>query len=253
MTMDSILCLRPILHAPVATTMLLCILTTAPTTALASQTRVAQEIEATTEHVVHDLEDAVAKMRPLVQRYGYIGVAGAVSVEGFGIPAPGQTMLMAGALEATSGHPHIVLLLVLAVFAAVAGNSLGYLIGKIGGRPLLRKLRVSEVREAKIAALFERYGGGFILLARFMDGPRQLNGIIAGTLEMRWWVFTAFNIVGAVLWVSIWGLGTWYLSEHLHAIDAFIRQINPWASGIVVLGVLALVVYLFLGRKGTAD
>jgi len=246
--MHSILCLRSTPWAPVVMTTLLCILAMVPTNALSAQTRMAQDIEATTEHIPRDLEDAVAKMQPLVQRYGYIGVAGAVSVEGFGVPAPGQTMLMAGALEAAGGHPHIVLLLVVAVFAAVSGNSLGYLLGKIGGRPLLRKLRVNEAREAKIAALFEHYGGGFILLARFLDGPRQLNGIIAGTLEMRWWVFTAFNIVGAVLWVGVWGLGTFYLSEHLHAIDAFIRELNPWVCGIAVLGVLALVVYLFPGR-----
>lgn len=251
--MHSILRLGPILRAPVAMTTLLCVLALVPATASAAQTRVSQDTEATTDHIAHDLEAAVAKMRPLVQRYGYIGVAGAVLVEGFGMPAPGQTLLMAGALEATGGRLHIGLLLLLAVAAAVTGNSLGYLIGKIGGRPLLRKLRVNEVREAKIAALFERYGGGFILLARFLDGPRQLNGIIAGTLEMRWWVFTVFNILGAVLWVSVWGLGTYYLSEHLHAIDAFIRQLNPWAIGIAVLGVLSLVVYLLLGRKGRAD
>lgn len=251
--MHTILCLRPILCAPVAMTTLLCNLAMVPVTASLAQTPLAQDIEATTEHIARDLEDAVAKMQPLVQRYGYIGVAGAVLVEGFGLPAPGQTMLMAGAFEAAGGHPHIVLLLVLAVVAAVSGNSLGYLIGKIGGRPLLRKLRVNEVREAKIAALFERYGGGFIVLARFLDGPRQLNGIIAGTLKMRWWVFTAFNIVGAVLWVGVWGLGTYYLYEHLHGIDAFIRQLNPWVGGIALLGVLSLVVYLFFGRKGKAD
>ncbi len=117
---------------------LLCILAMVPATVSVAQTRMTQDIEATTGHMARDLEDAVAKMQPLVQRYGYIGVAGAVTVEGFGMPAPGQTMLMAGALESAGGHPHIVPLLVLAVVAAVSGNSLGYLIGKIGGRPLLR-------------------------------------------------------------------------------------------------------------------
>jgi membrane protein DedA with SNARE-associated domain len=123
------------------------------------------------------------------------------------------------------------------------------LIGRKGGRPLLRKLRVNEEREQKLSALFERFGGGFILLARFVDGPRQLNGILAGMLEMRWWVFTLFNVLGALLWVGIWGLGTFYLSEHVHAIDAFLRRINPWAIGIVLVVLLALGVYLFRGRR----
>jgi membrane protein DedA with SNARE-associated domain len=185
----------------------------------------------------------------MVERYGYAGVAGAVAAEGFGVPAPGQTMLMAAALEAARGHLHIGLLLALAVLAAVAGNSLGYVIGKRGGWPLLRKLRVNEEREAKIAALFERFGGGFILLARFLDGPRQLNGIVAGVLEMRWWVFTTFNVLGALLWVGIWALGTYYLSEHLVAIEAVIRRVNPWAAGLVVIGLLATLAYLFVGRR----
>ncbi|MGB5833160.1 MAG: DedA family protein, partial [Thiohalocapsa sp.] len=148
---------------------------------------------------------------------------------------------------------HIVLLCLLAVAAAVTGNSLGYLLGKRGGRPLLRKLKVNQAREDKIAALFERYGGGFIVMARFLDGPRQLNGIIAGILEMRWWVFTAFNVLGAVLWVGLWGLGTYFLSEHLRAVDAFIRQINPWVGAIVAIGVVAFLIYLFQGRQHQTD
>ncbi len=213
------------------------------------QAQTSHELTAAADHVLRDLENAVVAAQPLVERYGYVGVAGAISVEGFGLPAPGQTLLMAAAVESARGHLHIGLVVVLAVVAAVMGNSLGYLIGKLGGRPLLRKLGVNEAREAKIAALFERYGGGFILLARFLDGPRQLNGIVAGTLEMRWWVFTAFNIMGAVLWVSLWGLGTFYLSEHLHAVDAFLRKLNPWVIGMVVIGVVAMIVYLFRGRR----
>ncbi|MCG6863010.1 MAG: DedA family protein [Chromatiaceae bacterium] len=207
------------------------------------------ELTASAEQVVHDIEDAVAAAQPLVERYGYAGVAGAISVEGFGLPAPGQTFLMAAALESATGHLNIGLVATLAALAAVMGNSLGYLIGKLGGPPLLRKLRVSEAREAKIAALFARYGGGIIVLARFFDGPRQLNGIVAGTFEMRWWVFTAFNIIGAVLWVGVWGLGTYYLSEHLHAVDTFIRKLNPWVIGIVAIGALAAIVYLIRGRR----
>jgi membrane protein DedA with SNARE-associated domain len=196
-----------------------------------------------------DLKAAVARMQPLVERYGYAGVAAAVSVEGFGVPAPGQTLLMAGALEAARGHMHPLLLFPLAVLAAVLGNSLGYLIGKRGGRPLLRRLHVNEAREAKLAGLFERFGGGFIVLARFFDGPRQLNGILAGTLAMPWWLFTVFNVLGALLWVGVWGLGTFYLAEHLHAVHALIQKINPWIAGAVALALIAVLAYLFRGRR----
>ena len=211
-----------------------------------------QAVEITAAEIGQDLEDAVRRMQPLVQRYGYAGVAGAVSVEGFGVPAPGQTLLMAGALEAAHGKLNLMLLLTLAVIAAVLGNSLGYVIGRHGGRPLLRRLHVNAAHEAKLTALFDRFGGGFILLARFFDGPRQLNGVLAGTLAMPWWLFTIFNVAGAVLWVSVWGLGTFYLTEHLHAVDAALRALNPWVAGIAVAGVLAVIWYLFRGRRRPA-
>jgi membrane protein DedA with SNARE-associated domain len=207
------------------------------------------DAEAFADAASRDLEAAVARVQPLVERYGYAGVVGAVSVEGFGVPAPGQTLLMAGALEAARGHMHPLLLFPLAVLAAVLGNSLGYVIGKRGGRPLLRRLHVNEAREAKLAGLFERFGGGFIVLARFLDGPRQLNGILAGTLAMPWWLFTVFNVLGAMLWVGIWGLGTFYLSEHLHAVHALIQRINPWIAAAAALALIAVVAYLFRGRR----
>jgi membrane protein DedA with SNARE-associated domain len=205
-------------------------------------------VEVLAERLGRDLEAAVKKMQPLVERYGYAGVAGAVALEGFGIPAPGQSLLMAGALEAARGHMQLMLLLPIAVLAAVLGNSLGYLIGRRGGRPLLRRLGVNAMREAKLSGLFERYGGGFILLARFVDGPRQLNGILAGTLAMPWWLFTVFNVAGAVLWIGLWGLGAFYLSEHLHAIHHVLRRVNPWVAGVVLVAVVAAIVYLFRGR-----
>jgi membrane protein DedA with SNARE-associated domain len=209
----------------------------------------AHNAEVLAERLGRDLEAAVHTMQPLVERYGYAGVAGAVALEGFGIPAPGQSLLMAGALESARGHMQLMLLLPIAVLAAVLGNSLGYLIGRRGGRPLLRRLGVNTAREAKLSGLFERYGGGFILMARFFDGPRQLNGILAGTLAMPWWLFTVFNVAGALLWVGLWGLGTFYLSEHLQVIHAVLRRINPWFAGVVLVAVVAVVVYLFRGGR----
>ena len=58
-------------------------------------------------------ERSLARVQPLLARYGYGAAFGAVMVEGMGIPAPGQTLLMAGALEAAAGRMNIVLLLFL--------------------------------------------------------------------------------------------------------------------------------------------
>ena len=126
---------------------------------------------------VRRFERSLARMQPLLQRYGYGAAFAAVMVEGMGIPTPGQTLLMAGALEAAQGRMSIALLLVLVTTAAAVGNSIGYAIGRWGGRRALNKLKVNPQRQQRLDDLFKRRGGVVILLARFLDvqlGSRHL-------------------------------------------------------------------------------
>jgi membrane protein DedA with SNARE-associated domain len=196
-----------------------------------------------------DAEAAIARVRPLLERYGYPAVLVAVGVEGMGIPAPGQTLLIAAAIEAAHGGLNIVAVLVLAVLGAALGNSIGYLIGRIGGRPLLQKLPISEARLDRVDALFQRHGGWFILVARFFDGSRQLNGIMAGMLEMPWWRFTFWNVLGALLFVAVWGLGTYWLDRDIGEVMAVLRRIEPLAIALLVAALVAGLVYLWRRRR----
>lgn len=195
-------------------------------------------------HLLGEIEREIAAVEPWLDRYGYGAVFSTVGVEGFGIPAPGQTLLIAGAVTAvTQTDFHIGLLLLTAFLAAILGSSLGYLLGRRGGRALLRRFRVNERHLQRVEQGFSRYGGGLIVIGRFFDGLRQLNGIAAGILEMPWWTFTAYNVLGAALWVGCWGLGIYYLDEHWRAILGFIRQLNPWAAAITLTGMALLLAY----------
>ena len=202
------------------------------------------------ELAITEVEAGIARVQPLLERYGYPAVFVAVGLEGVGIPAPGQTLLIAAAIEAAHGGLSIVALILLAVLAAALGNSIGYLIGRLGGRPLLRKLPVSEARLARIDALFRRHGGWFILVARFFDGSRQLNGIMAGMLEMPWWRFTFWNLLGAALFVSVWGVGTWWLDRDIGRVAAFLERIEPLAIALLVAALVAGALYLWRRHRG---
>ena len=156
----------------------------------------AKPTESFPHHLLGDIQHEIAAVEPWLDRYGYGAVFAAVGVEGFGIPAPGQTLLIAGAVTAaTQTDFYIGLLLLTAFLAAILGSSLGYLIGRRGGRALLRRFRVDERHLQRVEQGFSRYGGGLIVVGRFFDGLRQLNGIAAGILEMPWWTFTAYNSI----------------------------------------------------------
>ena len=201
---------------------------------------------------VRRFERSLARVQPLLQRYGYGAAFAAVMVEGMGIPTPGQTLLMAGALEAAEGRMSIALLLVLVTTAATLGNSVGYAIGRWGGRAALDKLKVNPQRQQRLDDLFKSRGGVVILLARFLDGLRQLNGIVAGVLQMPWWTFTAYNVTGALLWTCSWGLGTYYLGRDIHFIAAFFHRHRPLLLALGATAFVALLVYLLRSKKVTS-
>lgn len=206
--------------------------------------------EAVEDRIVRDLEQALAKVQPLLDRYGYPAVFLAIMVEGIGLLAPGQTLLIAAALTAAQGGLNIVWVLIVAGAAAILGNTLGYLIGRWGGRPLLHKIKVNERHLDKMEGYFTRYGRGLVLMARFFDGLRQLNGIVAGMLKMPWQVFTTFNILGAILWTGVWGLGAYFLEKEIASFHLSFKKIEPWVAAVCVLSFVALLVYLLRqGRK----
>jgi len=204
-----------------------------------------------TDPTRHRFARYLARAQRLLERHGYGIVAAAVMAEGMGIPAPGQTLLIAGALEAAKGRANIAWLLLLVTAAATVGNSFGYAIGRWGGRTVLNKLKVNPTRQQRFDDIFNRRGGVVIVLARFVDGLRQLNGIIAGMLRMPWWTFTAYNTAGALLWTCAWGLGTYYLGRDIHVIAALFHR-HRWLL-YILSGAAVIVLLLSLLRSRAVD
>src|SRR5215469_13282376 len=123
-----------------------------------------------------------------LEQYGLWAIFVLVLLEDFGIPVPGETVLIAGAIFAGSGRLNIVAVGVVGFVAAVAGDNIGYAIGRFGGRRLVDRwgkyVFLTSERLDKAEAFFDRQGAKIITIARFVEGLRQANGIIAGITEM---------------------------------------------------------------------
>lgn len=208
-------------------------------------------MEATIAAINHHLATEVDKFEPVLLKYGVFIIMAAVAIEGFGIPAPGQSLLIVAVILAVRGNNSIYTIILAAWFAAIAGSTVGYAIGRIGGRALLQRLPVSEKRLDRVEAMCRRYGSLFVFVSRFLDGMRQLSSILVGCLNMPALQFSIMNILGASVWVCIWGLGIYYLDENMHAFAAHFRQLSPYTWAAIVALIVALIVYLaavFPGR-----
>jgi membrane protein DedA with SNARE-associated domain len=199
---------------------------------------------------VTTLEQHLAAAQPLLEKWGDAAVFGCIFAEGVGIPAPGQTLLVAAALLAGRGELALVPLLVVAVLAAALGNTLGWLIGRAGGRPVLQRFARGE-RLARVEHLFARWGPRIVGLGRFVDGLRQINGLAAGALGMERTQFLIWNAIGALLWVGFWGLGAYGFGRDFNAIASAIHQARLFLVPLFLVGAALLAVYLLRGpRRG---
>ena len=207
-------------------------------------------MEATITDIQHHLTTEVGRFEPVLSKYGVFIILVVVAVEGFGIPAPGQTLMIAAAILSARGHANIYAVILAAWSAAVGGSIIGYAIGRIGGRKLLQRLPVSANRLGRMEEICRRYGSLLIVGARFFDGLRQFSSMFVGSLNMPPLTFLLMTALGATLWVGFWGLGVYYLDQHIHAIAAAFRQLSPytWAMAGVLIAVVLL--YLFgVGKK----
>ena len=163
------------------------------------------------------LHDGAALIEPYIRHYGLIALFVTICLESFGAPLPGESALVAAAFLATRGNFSIGEVFLTAWLAAVAGDSTGYAIGRLGGRPLLQRygayVKLTPERLARLEALFRRRGPIIVVVARFVVLLRQLNGLVAGSMAMPWPRFLLANLFGAALWAGAWSFGPYFLGS----------------------------------------
>jgi len=145
---------------------------------------------------------------------------------------PGETVLIAASVYAGAGRLNVVVVGLIGFIAAVIGDNIGFAIGHYGGRALVlrwgRHVRLTEERLDKAEAFFNHHGAWIITVARFIEGLRQANGLIAGTTGMRWLRFLVFNALGAALWVGTWVSLGYLAGSHIGTIYHYIGEYSTY-------------------------
>ncbi|GAA3477902.1 DedA family protein [Streptomyces yanii] len=144
---------------------------------------------------------------PAVSVYVLVGVV--IGLESLGIPLPGEIVLVSASLLA-AGHSGInpVILGACASAGAIIGDSIGYAIGRRGGRPLLAWLggkfpkHFGEDQIAMAERSFQKWGMWAVFFGRFVALLRIFAGPLAGVLRMPYWKFLIANVLGGIVWAG---------------------------------------------------
>jgi membrane protein DedA with SNARE-associated domain len=186
----------------------------------------------------------------LVDSYGYYAIVVIVSLEAFGIPIPGETILIAaGAYAGSTHHLSVWLIWLLAFLSVEVGATASYLLGDKGGFKLARRygryIHVNE-KELKMGRyVFDRYGVLVVSLGRFVAVLRTYAGFLAGTLKMPVVKFQLANALGALTWTGLWSILSYKLGDSL-------SKASSTADYIVGAVAVALVIVLIFVVRARA-
>jgi len=191
-------------------------------------------------------------LNPLLNLYGweaYALVGALVFAEAsilIGFVFPGETAVILGGVAASRGHVNIVTLIVLVVVCGIAGDSVGYLVGRRWGRRLI-DTRLLRSRRHLIDALLtqlRRRGATAVVLARFTAFLRAIVPGLAGMSEMPYHVFLPANAAGGI----VWGTGFCLLGYVVGHAYTRVEHVSSIASD-VLLGLVAVVIVALIIRR----
>jgi len=159
----------------------------------------------------------------LLAQYGYAIVFVSILLDNAGLPIPGELLLLLFGAIARNGDADLVLGVLLAAAAAIAGDSVGYWLGRLTGDRVLRtycRLTLGSgkcVRRA--ASYYQLHGRTAVIFGRFVMGARAFLPALAGSAGMPFVQFLLLDILGALVWAGLFitlGYSVGWSPERVH-------------------------------------
>jgi len=138
---------------------------------------------------------------------------------------PGDTLLIAAGVFAATGKLSLVSVILVAIIAAIVGDSTAYYIGrKLGPRVFKNETSLlfqpSHVKKAEV--FYEKHGPKTLLVSHFLPVVRTFTPLLAGVAKMPYRRFVIFNVTGDILWATSVSLAGYYIGSRIPNIDHYI-------------------------------
>jgi membrane-associated protein len=191
-------------------------------------------------------------LRPLIEHWGYLAIFVFVILGNLGIPVPEESVLVLAGYLVWHGDLRLPLVLLVGILSAIAGDNLGYWVGRRYGQATVERygrwVLLTPARLAASRRVVTQYGAVGVFAARFIAGLRFLAGPVAGSTGLAPLAFVTANTLGAMVYVPTMvaaGYGVAYgLGDYLHRFERIVGKVEHVALIGAILGTLA-----FLGWR----
>jgi membrane-associated protein len=206
-------------------------------------------------HFLHSLYSPEG-LRELIRSGGAPLVCTIVFIEtGFfvGFFLPGDSLLITAGIFSAAGVIPLRWLLLPVMLCAIAGDQVGYWIGRSAGVALYRRedslfFRRSHLQRAH--DFYEKYGGRAVILARFVPIVRTFCPPVAGAAKMPYSRYLLFDSLGGVFWIGATILGGYSLGHLIPNIGQYIHYV---IAIVVFISILPPIIGILRSRKTPPD
>ena len=163
---------------------------------------------------------------------------------------PGDSLLFVVGALCGLGLMELGLVLPLLIVAAVAGDQLNYSIGRFFGVRLFANpdSKIFRRRHLEITQTFyARHGGKTIILARFVPIVRTFAPFVAGMGHMPYRRFAAYNVVGAIAWVTLFSYAGYFFGN----LPMVQSNLHYLIVAIIFVSILPGVIEILRHRRAT--
>ncbi|MBE1485403.1 DedA family protein [Plantactinospora soyae] len=158
-----------------------------------------------------------------------------------GLFLPGETALLLGGALAATGQVSLPAMVIVSVVAAIAGDSVGYEIGRWTGAPLRRSRLgrwVGERRWARAEQFIARHGPLAVLLGRWVGVLRTLVPALAGMNRMPYRRFLLFNALGGAAWATTVVMLGYLAGASWRRLEDHVGEAGAGLAALVVIGLV---------------
>jgi membrane-associated protein len=189
------------------------------------------------------------KLIPIV---GVLGVGVIAFVETaflIGVILPGDSLVFTAGIFSAQGYFPLYVLITISMVGTILGDQVGYLLGKKYGPVIFNKedsffFKKSYVEKTK--SFFDRYGKKTVLIARFIPIVRTFVPPMAGISKMSYFDFARYNILGGILWSSLFSILGYFLGLKIGQNSNLLTFIT---LGIIILSFLSGFLMFFKNRS----
>lgn len=162
---------------------------------------------------------------------------------------PGDSLLVTAGIFSGQNVISLRWLLIPGILCAIAGDQLGYWIGRSAGPALYSRedsffFRRSHLQRAH--DFYEKYGGRAVILARFVPIVRTFCPPVAGAAQMSYLRYFTYDIFGGIFWVGCMVLGGYLAGSRIPNIDKYLHLI---IGAIILLSILPPIVSIFRSHR----